>query len=143
MFSQDVILRCVASFAFITSATLFIPGSLVFLILPLFFMIFGMAFLVYPLAGVSVFVANMLASAAVGWYGVLAVTKRNVIDEMPDSFYNVSNVINIVCTVHALLLFMGSFKKMVYFYFTWITMAALILLVTIQHITVSFYMTNG
>jgi hypothetical protein len=89
--------------------------------------------------GPVIFMGSLGATAVFVWYFILNHSVRKSITPLPDSWNNVNGVIAAVAALHCIFIIIGS----KFYQYIWITMAALIGLLTMQHVNVLFFKTNG
>jgi hypothetical protein len=87
----------------------------------------------------SVFMANIMTFTALLWYFILQYFNKNSLDVMPKNWYTQNTIISYVTTAHFLFLVVGKF----FLQLTWLTMATLLVLVTMQHVTATHFKTDG
>jgi protein tyrosine phosphatase len=101
--------------------------------------IFALSYLLYAVKDTLSAVASLGATGMFIWYVYLIFTNRSIMGNMPKTWETVNKVIACVAALHCLLIAMGK----TFFQFTWITMAGLIGLLTMQHVVVTNFRTNG
>ena len=120
--------------------SLLIPNSITYMVPALFILLFILSFMLLTKdGGPMMFFASLGAAGAFFWYFILSYNVRKSTVPMADSWYTINNVIASVTALHCLFILVGS----KFYQFTWITMAALIALLTIQHINVLYFKTDG
>jgi hypothetical protein len=87
----------------------------------------------------SVFVANFITFLILLWYFIILYFNKDSLDVMPKSWYTQNSIISYVAAAHFLFLTVGKF----FLQLTWITMATLMVLVTMQYINASHFKTDG
>ena len=141
-----------ASVCAITALCTMVPNTMVYMI-PLFmFLVFFLSMLSLPFGGLMTLLAGLGTTAVFIWYFILTFTMKEVRD-VPDTWYNLNYVIGGLAAIHCVLIALGASEKknespknVVYMWFfmaTWITMALLVALLTMQHVTVTYFKTDG
>jgi hypothetical protein len=119
---------------------LLIPKSVVYVIPIIFILLFLLSFMLLSVnGGPLLFVASLGASATFFWYFILCYNIRNSPTAMPDSFNNLNIIIASVAALHCLFILIGN----KFYQFTWITMATLVGLLTMQHVNILYFKTDG
>ena len=130
----------------VTSICLVIPNSTIY-VAPLILIVFVvLMFLLMPIGGYINAIASLGAVGVFLWYVIITFMNKDILEKMPESWDNVNVLIAAVAMLQCLLIAVGALAptgRKWYFQTTWITMAFLILLMTIQHMTATFFRTNG
>jgi hypothetical protein len=85
------------------------------------------------------FFANIFTFGVLLWYFILQYFNRNTVGDMPENWYAYNTVIMWVTAGHFLFMAIGGFFKQL----TWVTMATLVVFVTMQHIISTRFKTDG
>jgi hypothetical protein len=121
-----------------TSAGLFFPKQMMYILPVILTLMLVQAQMVASTD--PVLFGSMFGSFAILlWYWILQYTNRQALDKMPENWYNNNIVIAVVTIVHFLFLAMGGMFSQG----TYVTMAVLVVMVTLQHVTATHFRTNG
>ena len=132
--------RVFALLTMTAALSLLIPKSTVYVIPIVFILLFIMSFMLLAIdGGPLLFVASLGASATFFWYFILCYKVRKSTSPMPDSWNTLNIIIASVVALHCLFILVGN----AFYQFTWITMATLIGLLTMQHVNVLYFKTDG
>ena len=132
--------RVFALLTMTAALSLLIPKSTVYVIPIVFVLLFILSFMLLTIdGGTLLFIASLGASATFFWSFILCYNVRNSTSPMPDSWNTLNIIIAGVVALHCLFILVG--KN--FYQFTWITMATLIGLLTMQHVNVLYFKTDG
>ena len=87
----------------------------------------------------STIMSNLITCGVLVWYWILMFFNKDTLDAMPSNWNTYNTIISYVTMVHCFMFFLGSGFRM----FTWVTMATLIAMITMQHIISTHFKTNG
>lgn len=131
--------RMVALFNVVASLCLFLPGSTVYVVPIILFVMFILALMLFALDDFIASFASLATTGILIWYFVLIFTNRSIIDTMPENWNTANRLIASIAAVHCLFITFGkSFYQL-----TWVTMAGMVALLTMQHVVATNFRTNG
>jgi len=126
---NDSAVRIFAFMNIVVALCFLIPGTTVFVVPIVMFLMFVISLMLYAVQDPLSAMASLATTGMFIWYFILVFTNRAVINDMPQSWVTFNVLIGLITAVHCLLIVLG--RK--FFQFTWITMAGLVFLLTIQH----------
>ena len=133
-------LRVFALLTMTAGLSLLIPKSMVYVVPIVFILLFLLSFMLLSVeGGPLLFVASLGAAATFFWYFILCYKVRKSTAPMPETWNNVNIIIASVVALHCLFIVIGN----KYSQFTWITMATLVGLLTMQHVNILYFKTEG
>ena len=136
---NDTWVRIIALLNMVAALCIFIPDSTIYIVPIVTFFMFVLAYMLYAVKDTLSSMASLGATGMFVWYVVLIFTNRGIMGNMPETWETVNKVIASVAALHCLFISLG--KK--FFQFTWISMAGLVGLLTMQHVVVTHFRTNG
>ena len=132
-------LRAIVFFFCVLSASAAIPKTAIVMISFSTMCMFSLIFITYS------FNEKMASFACLGtfgilvWYVILMVTNRSSLSKLPATWNTYNGIIAGLIALHFLFIAVGK----AFYTFTWVTMAALAAMMTMQHVTLNNFKTNG
>ena len=132
-------LRAVVFFFCVVSSFAAIPASALYLIPFCTLSMFIVTVMTYAYNEKLAAFASLGALGILVWYVVIMVTNRNSLSKMPETWNTYNGIIAGLVALHFLFIAIG---KALYT-LTWVTMAGLAAMMTLQHVTINNFKTNG
>jgi hypothetical protein len=137
--SMFTIIRVFALFNFVVGLSFFIPNTSMYVVPIAMGLMFVIACLAYAYKDKLTAACFLCSTGILMWYVILIFDNRAKLDQMPESWHTYNYILGGLVAVQSLLVAIQ--EK--FFICTWVTMAALVAILTIQHITITNLKTDG